>query len=106
MVKQDSRYCFTVTWYDVAASLKRQYQLIYYTADGTIEMYDLKNRRTFLKRCVYPAVTAKDLYKGGIITVYSRQLTVVDYGDEYTRKVFEGNASTVTVQVAPAALPS
>ena len=36
--KQDARYCFTVKWYDPAASLERQYQLIYYTADGTIEM--------------------------------------------------------------------
>lgn len=43
-------------------------------------MYDLKNRRTFLKRCDYPAVTSKDLYKGGILTIYSRQLTVKDYG--------------------------
>ena len=34
----DSRYCFTVAWNDVAASLVRKYQLIYYTADGTVEM--------------------------------------------------------------------
>ena len=34
----DARYCFTVSWYDVSASLNRQYQLIYYTADGTVEM--------------------------------------------------------------------
>jgi nucleoside-diphosphate kinase len=68
--------------------------------------YDLKNRRTFLKRCDYPAVTAKDLYKGGIITIYSRQLTIVDYGDEYTRKIFDGSSASTTVRVAPAALPS
>lgn len=69
-------------------------------------MYDLKNRRTFLKRCDYPSVSAKDLYKGGIITVYSRQLTIADYGDEFTRKMFEGQASSVTACVTPAALPS
>ena len=154
--KSDARYCFTVKWYDPAASLERQYQLIYYTADGTVEMvstarapptlaaasdddassssssstaaapaanwsslhavsslafcplpqYDLKNRRTFLKRCDYPAVSAKDLYKGGIITIYSRQLTIVEYGDAFTAKVFESSASAIVVQVAPAALPS
>ena len=49
MGKSDQRYCFVVDWFDPAASLVRKYQLIYYTADGTIEMYDLKNRRTFLK---------------------------------------------------------
>ena len=36
--KSDLRYCFTVVWYDTAASLQRKYQLIYYTADGTVEM--------------------------------------------------------------------
>jgi len=106
MGKQDARYCFTVKWYDPAASLERQYQLIYYTADGTIEMFDLKNRRTFLKRCDYPAVSAKDLYKGGIITVYSRQLTIVEYGDAFTAKVFDGSSASLTVQVAAAALSS
>ena len=102
----DARYCFMVKWYDPAASLERLYQLIFYTADATIEMYDLKNRRTFLKRCDYPSVTEKDLYKGGIITVYSRQLTIAEYGDEFTRKTFEGKAASLTVCVAPEALPS
>ena len=50
----------------------------------TSRQYDLKNRRTFLKRCDYPSVTLKDLYKGGVITVYSRQLTIVEYGDGFT----------------------
>jgi len=103
--KDDSRYCFTVCWQDLAASLQRKYQLIYYTADGTVEMYDLKNRRTFLKRCDYP-ITAKDLYKGGVVTIYSRQLEIEDYGDEFTRKVFESTAAAVTVHVAPSQLPA
>ena len=139
------RYCFTVVWQDTAASLQRKYQLIYYTADGTVEMvrrapfllsfslslsfhspslpptlgralahvslpssdapqYDLKNRRTFLKRCDFPAITTKDLYKGGIVTIYSRQLEIEDYGDEFTRKSF--TAQFVTAMVAPAQLPS
>jgi len=69
-------------------------------------MYDLKNRRTFLKRCDYPSVTAKDLYKGGIITVYSRQLTIVDYGDEFTAKIFSASTASICVQVAPSSLPA
>ena len=36
--KNDYRYCFVVDWFDPAASLVRKYQLIYYAADGTIEM--------------------------------------------------------------------
>lgn len=51
-------------------------------------------------------MTAKDLYKGGVITIYSRQLTIVEYGDEFTRKSFESTHASVCVTVAPSALPS
>lgn len=43
-VKSDTRYCFVVEWYDPLASLVRQYQLIYYTADGTVEMVRTSRR--------------------------------------------------------------
>ena len=51
-------------------------------------------------------MTVKDLYKGGVITVYSRQLTVADYGDNFTKNAFETGAAGVCVSVAPAALSS
>jgi len=34
-------------------------------------------------------VKLSDLYKGGIVSVYSRQLTVVEYGDGFTARAFE-----------------
>ena len=34
----EARYAFIVEWYDPTASLIRQYQLIYYASDGTLEM--------------------------------------------------------------------
>lgn len=46
--KSDLRYCFTVVWYDTAASLQRKYQLIYYTADGTVEMVRHRHARCSL----------------------------------------------------------
>ena len=70
-------------------------------ADKTIEMvtalfisfplfkFDLKNKRIFLKRCEYPQIQLKDLYIGSVLTVYSRQLKVVDYADVFTRSKFE-----------------
>eukprot|EP01052_Picozoa_sp_SAG31_P026139 SAG31_NODE_2347_length_5900_cov_11.937425_2_plen_301_part_00 len=47
--------------------------------------YDIKNRRTFLKRTDYPSVTTEHLYIGSIVTIFSRNLTVVDYADDFTR---------------------
>ena len=34
----EARYAFVVNWYDTAACIIREYQLVFYEADGTIEM--------------------------------------------------------------------
>lgn len=79
-------YCFIAEWYDNQASVMRQYLLYYFLLDNTIEMYDLKNRRTFLKRCHYPQVVLEDLFIGAVVTVYARQLKILDFGDPFTKK--------------------
>lgn len=44
----DSRYIFTVEWFDTSASLVRTYYLTYFTLDKTIEMVKLNlNSPTF-----------------------------------------------------------
>lgn len=97
-------YCFSVEWLDRQASLVRNYLLYYHCDDATLEMYDVKNRRSFLKRCTVPSVTLKDLYIGGIVTVYARQLEIKDFGDEFTRKnLSEAKSSTIAL-LKPAAL--
>jgi len=51
-------------------------------------MFDLKTRKMFLKRMACADVTMDKLFLGGIVTVYSRQLKLVDYGDAFTRSCF------------------
>lgn len=81
-----------------------QYQLMYYLADNSVEMYDMKNKRTFLKRCPYPSVRPEHLYIGSVVTVYARQLTVVDYADEFTRKRLEASKETTLAMIKPDAI--
>lgn len=50
--------------------------------------YDVKNKRIFLKRCEYPALQLKDIFVGAVLNVYSRQLKVIDFADEFTRGKF------------------
>ncbi|XP_071417050.1 nucleoside diphosphate kinase homolog 7 [Pithys albifrons albifrons] len=85
-MSQDERYAFIAEWYDPNASLLRRYELLYYPKDGSIEMYDVKNRRTFLKRTQYESLHLEDLYVGSKITVFSRHLSIVDYGNPYTSR--------------------
>jgi nucleoside-diphosphate kinase len=50
MSLNEDRYVFVVEWFDTAASIVRTYNLIYYAKDKTIEMFDLKSRKMFLKK--------------------------------------------------------
>ncbi|NWV47831.1 NDK7 kinase, partial [Daphoenositta chrysoptera] len=83
---QDERFAFIAEWYDPSASLFRRYELLYYPKDSSIEMYDVKNRRTFLRRTKYESLHVEDLYVGSKVTVFSRHLTIVDYGNLYTAR--------------------
>jgi nucleoside-diphosphate kinase len=68
----EDRYIFIVDWFDQPADLVRKYQLTFFPSDNTVEMYDIKNRRIFLKRCKNPNVTMEELFIGATITVYAR----------------------------------
>jgi len=101
MASSEERYVFHCEWLDSQADLIRRYLLTYYPRDSTIEMYDPKNKRSFLKRSEYAGVTLPDLYIGGVVTVLARQLRVVEYADVYTRKAMESQKSTSLALVKP-----
>ena len=81
----ETRYAFIAEWYDTHASLIRRYQFLYYTQDNTIEMFDIKNRRVFLKRSKFENICLKDLYIGAIVNVHARQLKITGCADQFTK---------------------
>ncbi|KAK3703617.1 hypothetical protein QZH41_019161 [Actinostola sp. cb2023] len=82
--KADERFAFLAEWYDPRAALMRKYQMMYYPSDNSIEMYDIKNRRLFLKRSVIDGLKIHDFYIGAIVNIHTRQLTITDFADTYT----------------------
>ena len=84
----EDRFVFVTEWYDQQAGLHKEFLLEFYLADQTIDLYDTKNKRMFLKRTKYPQITEADLFLGATITVYSRQFKVLAYADDFTRKAF------------------
>jgi|UniRef100_A0A7S4LP05 nucleoside-diphosphate kinase len=98
---QDPRLAFVVDYDDPQAGITRKYQLMYFLTDKTIEMFDIKNRRIFLKRCPYASLEVNDLYLGATITIFSRQLQVSEYGDEHTRKVFSKKSEATLGIIKP-----
>lgn len=100
-----SRLSFVVEYHDPQASLMRQYQLLFFPEDSSVEMYDLKNKRMFLKRCPYPQLSKRDLVVGTSITIFSRVLHVVDYGDEATRRLVNSQAERLLLLVTDEGAP-
>jgi len=101
MTAAEDRYVFYVEWFDSQADLIRRYMLTFFPRDNTIEMYDQKNKRPFLKRSEYPGVTLGDLYLGAKVTIHSRQLKVIEYGDVHTRKGMEASKSRTLAIIKP-----
>mmetsp|Transcript_20093 Transcript_20093/g.31426 ORF Transcript_20093/g.31426 Transcript_20093/m.31426 type:complete len:375 (-) Transcript_20093:157-1281(-) len=97
----DARYAFLVDWLDPQAQLVRQYLLFYYSADNTIEMDDLKNRRKFLRRCEYANINLSTLYLGATVNVYSRELIVTDYGDDFTKTALQAKMEKTLALIKP-----
>ncbi|XP_071949761.1 nucleoside diphosphate kinase homolog 7-like isoform X2 [Antedon mediterranea] len=67
-------------------------------------MYDIKNRRLFLKRSKCDSLRYEDLYIGSMINIHSRQLTIVDYADEFTRKQLSQRKQRTLAMIKPDAI--
>lgn len=46
--------------------------------------FDVKNQRIFLRRTKYEGLHQEDLFIGNRVSVFSRQLNLIEYGDQYT----------------------
>jgi len=51
-----------------------------------VVQYDLKNNRSFLRRSKVDNVRMCDLFLGSSLNILGRQLTLVDYANDFTRK--------------------
>ena len=51
--------------------------------------YDVKARRTFLKKTRYESLPTEQLRPGNTVVVYGRQLRILDYADAFTRRQLE-----------------
>jgi nucleoside-diphosphate kinase len=101
MAATEDRYVFHVEWFDQQADVIRRYMLTYYPRDNSVEMYDPKNHRSFLKRTEYAEVSLNDMYIGATITILARQLKVVEYADNHTRKKLETMKAKTLAMIKP-----
>lgn len=101
MAAAEDRYVFHCEWFDAQADVIRRYMLTFYPRDNSIEMYDQRNKRSFLKRTEFPEIALTGLYIGAVVTVLARQLKVIDYADDYTRRALENRKGRTLALVKP-----
>jgi nucleoside-diphosphate kinase len=53
-----------------------------------VELFDVRSRKTFLKRSKVDGLSERDFYLGAKLLIFGRQLLIVDYGDENTKAKF------------------
>ncbi|KAK2573756.1 Nucleoside diphosphate kinase 7 [Acropora cervicornis] len=104
MAASDERYAFLAEWYDSRAALMRKYQLLFYPNDRSVEMYDIKNRRLFLKRSLIDGLELHHLFIGAIINIHSRQLTITDYADQRTSNLLRNKNEKTLAMIKPDAV--
>ena len=97
----EQKYTFEVEWYDQQADITRPYRVLYYPNLKSVEMYDVKNSRIFLKKQQIPTVQLDDFFLGAQVTILSRVLRVTDYGDVHTRKHFEAARQRTFAMIKP-----
>lgn len=94
-------YSFKLEFYDERADLVRPYVLSYFTRLGEIEIYDLRQRRTFLKKTTNHNVQIKDLYIGSKLLINGRQYEIIDYQNEDTRNAFNQQSQHTYAMLKP-----
>uniref|UniRef100_A0A9L0TLU8 NME/NM23 family member 7 n=1 Tax=Equus caballus TaxID=9796 RepID=A0A9L0TLU8_HORSE len=103
-MNHSERFVFIAEWYDPNASLFRRYELLFYPGDGSVEMHDVKNHRTFLKRTKYDDLHLEDLFIGNKVNIFSRQLVLIDYGDQYTARQLGSRKEKTLALIKPDAI--
>ncbi|XP_011169620.1 nucleoside diphosphate kinase 7 [Solenopsis invicta] len=95
------RYVFEAEWYDQIACMLKKFYLYYYPSDNTVELFDLKTKKTFLRRTTCEGIKAKDFYVGTVITIFSRCIKITGYADTYTKTKLETQLQKVFVLLKP-----
>jgi len=101
MPSSEEKFVFHVEWFDQQADVIRRYLMSFFPRDSSISMFDTKNNRPFLKRSEYADITMANIYVGATVTVLARQLKIVEYGDEYTRKALTDQKGRTLAMIKP-----
>lgn len=94
---------FIAEWFDPQPQLMKRYLLKYYTNTNEIEMKEVCSGRKFLKRTKIDkySLSRQDFYVGAATCIFSRDLKLVDYGDNATRISLDNQLEKTVAVLTP-----
>lgn len=102
----ERQFAFGCEFLDPISSTLRRFSVAVWEKDGTVEVYDPKARRTFLKRCEpLESVAVDDFFIGNTVTVMSRPYLVKEYLNAVTKERFSKERATSICLIKPDGLP-
>lgn len=99
MAYDEERLRFVCSYFDPQAELQKQYIVTLYKTDASIELWDVKLNKAFLKRTKNPHLSESDFFIGNKIMIYSRLMTVESYADLHTQQTLEAKTKNALVLV-------
>lgn len=93
----DDRLCFVCEYFDEMASITREFQLLYFYNDNSVEMTEIKTKKLFLRRIECPGLSREQFYLGGSVMIFGRVARLIKFGDEVTRQLCEESAETTSI---------
>mmetsp|Transcript_114415 Transcript_114415/g.244039 ORF Transcript_114415/g.244039 Transcript_114415/m.244039 type:complete len:330 (-) Transcript_114415:167-1156(-) len=104
------KYNFVCEHYEEHSGMTKEFLLTCFAKKGgqplELSILETKSKKMLLKRGVYNQdgdVHLEDMYKGGMVTVCSRKIKIVDYADNATRELFERGCELVCTRIGSAA---
>ncbi|XP_071053509.1 nucleoside diphosphate kinase homolog 7 [Onthophagus taurus] len=96
-----SKLCFKAQWYDYQTQYLKHFNLTYYPYDNTVELYDEDIQKIYLRRSASENIAMKDFYIGNTVRIYGRQIELVEYGDEFTKKLISKSKQHTFLLIKP-----
>ncbi|KAJ1508922.1 Nucleoside diphosphate kinase 7, partial [Coelomomyces lativittatus] len=96
---ENDRLAFNCEYVDPHAELMREYIVFYYPYSKSIEMFDTKQHRLFLKKTSCSNLSLADFQLCTSVYIFGRSLFIRDYADDYTKKKLYSLVTSLTLWV-------
>ena len=95
---------FIAEWFDPHPRVVKRYLLKYYPKSHEVEMKEVESSRKFLKRTEIDKSLSKDeFFVGATVIIFSRDLKLVNYGDNETRSLLDPASEKTIAFLTPSA---